>query len=130
MHTISKDFTFCAAHRLNGLPREHQCSRLHGHNYVVRVTIQDTTLDGTGFVIDYGQLKPVGRFIDEHLDHQFLNDILPELGGPDQPSAELMAQWLAGRVRDLVPGLRSSSRVTVGLSETVNTWAFFDGDAS
>src|SRR5215468_9371730 len=34
-YTISKFFEFSAAHHLTGLPDDHPCSRVHGHNYVV-----------------------------------------------------------------------------------------------
>jgi len=37
--TISKDFEFSAAHHLEGLDPEHPCSRVHGHNYVVRLEL-------------------------------------------------------------------------------------------
>ena len=37
MFKISKEFYFSAAHALFGLPDDHPCTRLHGHNYVVTV---------------------------------------------------------------------------------------------
>ncbi|HUM68046.1 MAG TPA: 6-carboxytetrahydropterin synthase, partial [Chloroflexota bacterium] len=39
MYTISKQFHFSASHQLNGLPLEHQCARLHGHNYEVELIL-------------------------------------------------------------------------------------------
>lgn len=36
---ISKDFEFSASHILEGLPTTTSRSRLHGHNYRIRVTI-------------------------------------------------------------------------------------------
>jgi len=114
MFTISKDFTFSASHQLAGLPEGHQCARLHGHNYVCRVEISSDHLDSTGFVVDYGELSPAGRWIDEHLDHRHLNDVLDF-----NPTAENLARYLAGFVATLeLPGA-----VAVSVSETPKTWA-------
>ena len=90
MFTITKQFEFSASHVLYGLPSGHQCGRLHGHNYVVEVELQSYALDETGFVLDYGKLKPFKDYIDSTLDHRHLNDVWPAM----QPSAELMAQAL------------------------------------
>ncbi len=43
MYTIAKRFTFSASHVIGGLPEEHPCARLHGHNYEVEVVLQSTT---------------------------------------------------------------------------------------
>ena len=45
MYTISKDFAWSASHVLDGLPKGHQCGRLHGHNYVARIELSGHTLD-------------------------------------------------------------------------------------
>lgn len=120
MFTISKTFEFSASHRLDGLPADHQCARLHGHNYVVRVALTSPDLDDTGFVLDYGRLSLIKTLIDSTLDHRHLNDVLPpEVGNP---TAEHMARWLASRVRDLVD-VPQGARITVAISETPKTWA-------
>ena len=127
MFKISKEYHFSAAHHLTGLPREHQCSRLHGHNYLVVVQLESEALDHTGFVLDYGELKPVKQFIDNELDHRDLNDVLPKIGGPYQPSAEHMARWLARKVRELI-SVPDGVAVAVGVSETPSSWAWFKED--
>jgi len=73
--SISKEYHFSAAHHLVGLREGHPCARVHGHNYVVTLTIRgDVGLDG--FVIDYNDLAPFGDYIDNALDHRDLNDVL------------------------------------------------------
>ena len=119
--TISKTFDFAASHRLDGLPEDHPCSRLHGHNYVVKVTITGD-VDPVGFVIDYRQLAPVKTYLDEKLDHRHLNDVLDF-----NPTAEHLAAHLAGHVRTLVPGITYAHEVTVAVSETPKTWAEVSG---
>jgi 6-pyruvoyltetrahydropterin/6-carboxytetrahydropterin synthase len=45
MHRIGKRFSFSASHFIGGLPAEHPCARLHGHNYEVEVSLQGTTTE-------------------------------------------------------------------------------------
>lgn len=124
-YTISKDFAFEAAHHLFGLPEGHQCARTHGHSYRVRVTLTSAVLDETGFILDYGQLKPFGAWIDANLDHQDLNRV-PALG-LDQPSAESLAEALYDVLLHEVQ-LPAHVLVTVGVSETAKTWATYIPD--
>ena len=118
-YTISKDFPWSASHQLVGLPDDHPCSRLHGHNYIARVTITADTLDDTGFVIDYGQLAGVRRYIDDTLDHQHLNHIFRF-----NPTAENLARHLSDVVsKALTTSARDDLTVSVAVSETPKTWA-------
>ncbi len=112
---ITKKFEFSASHQLAGLPEEHQCARLHGHNYVVELELSAAAADltATGFVRDYGDLSSFKIWIDKTVDHQHLNDIVS-----DNPTAENLAMWIYGHwVQDL-PELTS-----VRISETPKTWA-------
>jgi 6-pyruvoyltetrahydropterin/6-carboxytetrahydropterin synthase len=115
MYTISKDFTFDAAHRLEGVPEGHKCARDHGHTYTVRVTLQTPVLDDTGFVVDYTDLKALGRYIDEHFDHRHLNDVLDF-----NPTAEHLARHFYDWCRDRWPEVTA-----VSVSETPKTWATY-----
>lgn len=122
MFQISKDFTFSASHQLSGLPDGHQCGRLHGHNYTVRLELVslDRDLLPVGFVMDYGELKPFGRYLDNRLDHRHLNEVFDF-----NPTAELMARALYRvAVSELV--LPQGVDVTaVSVSETAKTWATY-----
>ncbi|MEP6067936.1 MAG: 6-carboxytetrahydropterin synthase, partial [Paracoccaceae bacterium] len=64
MYRITKEFHFSASHQLLNLPEDHQCARLHGHNYIVIVELASTSLNSNGFVRDYGELKPLKTYID------------------------------------------------------------------
>ena len=119
MYQISKDFPWSASHVLNGLHDDHPCGRLHGHNYVARVTIEAATLDENGFVVDYGRLAPFKAYIDEVLDHRHLNDVTDE-----NPTAEHLADMLTAVAGTCVHGQRDVTMyVTVAVSETPKTWA-------
>lgn len=90
MYAISKEFHFSASHQLNHLPEGHQCARLHGHNYVVKILLWSKEVDSNGFVLDYGELTEFKNLIDS-LDHRHLNDLFPEM----LTTAENLAKWLA-----------------------------------
>lgn len=94
VHRISKSFSFSASHRLEGLPAAHKCSRLHGHTYVVKVTLEGP-LDDVGFVLDFAELSWIAVLIDNEVDHRHLNDVLE-----DNPTSENLATWFAVRIRD------------------------------
>lgn len=69
MHQIQLEHTTDTGHRIPG----HEgglgkCARLHGHTYRFQVALAAETLDITGFVIDFGEIK---RILDEW-DHRTL----------------------------------------------------------
>lgn len=68
MQTCTRRFVFDAAHRVLG--HKGKCQYLHGHRYVVEVTVQTPSLDKLGMVMDFGVVKElVGGFIEKELDH-------------------------------------------------------------
>ncbi len=114
MYTISKRFEFSASHQILGLPADHQCARLHGHNYVVEIVLRSEALNSVGFVRDYGELCDLKRYIDGKLDHRHLNDVL----GDDQTTSECIAKHLFDWCNARWPEV-----VAVRVSETPKTWA-------
>ena len=48
------------------------CSFIHGHNWGISLTFACLAPDANGFVVDFGELKYIKRWIDEHLDHACL----------------------------------------------------------
>lgn len=105
MFSISRDFTFCYGHRL--LNYDGKCRNLHGHNARVRVVLSGETLNSTGMVRDFSDLKrSVAGWIERNLDHRLIlahNDPLAErLAGQDtelfltdeNPTAERLAQLI------------------------------------
>lgn len=123
MYSISKEFHFSASHKLEGLPDDHQCARLHGHNYIVKIEIKNSELDDVGFILDFGDLSVVKDYIDEQLDHRHLNDVLDF-----NSTAENMAHHLHSKVGEMLT-LPEGSQVTISVSETPKTWAHFTGGA-
>ena len=71
MYSITKSFKFEASHRLFDMPSNHQCRNIHGHSYVVNVTISVDTLKDN-MVIDFGKLKQFQTHLDKHYDHSII----------------------------------------------------------
>ena len=118
MYKISKEFSFCASHRLEGLPKTHPCSRLHGHNYVVVAELEANFLSELGFVVDYRSLSPIKTFLDKYLDHQDLNEALDF-----NPTAENIAKFLFNTFKNTYPQL-----VSITVKETPKTTATYMPD--
>lgn len=116
MYRIRKEFHFSASHQLMGLPTDHPCSRVHGHNYIITVELCDIRLNEVGFVTDYRALEPIKKFIDETLDHRHLNDLMAI-----NPSAENIAKWLYEIFHGTFPQLSA-----IEVSETEKTTARYE----
>ncbi|MBO0802831.1 MAG: 6-carboxytetrahydropterin synthase [Nocardiopsaceae bacterium] len=89
MYSISKTFSFEAAHHLPSLPPEHKCSRVHGHSYTVTVTVAGSDLHGPGWVMDFAGLNPLGDYLARVVDHRDLNEVLDF-----EPTSERLARYL------------------------------------
>ncbi len=98
MYELTTIVDFEAAHRLADYPGK--CSRLHGHNWRVEVTVAGPGLDGLGMLVDFRVLKQEVSRVIETLDHYYLNEIEPFR--TVNPTAENIAAYvyreLAGRL--------------------------------
>jgi 6-pyruvoyltetrahydropterin/6-carboxytetrahydropterin synthase len=112
--TIAKQFEFSASHIIGGLPQDHPCSRLHGHNYLAQVELRSDTLNQVGFIRDYHELTELKVFINKTIDHRHLNDVL----GHDRTTAEEIARYFFEWCKARWPEVSA-----VRVSETPNTWA-------
>lgn len=116
--TIAKEFSFDAAHSLPN--SDGPCKRLHGHTYHVTVIARGQTqpLDGRpeeGMVIDFTRIKMIFKErIEARCDHQFLNETVPVA----RTTAELLATWMLGEMREVLPQV-----VAIRVSETPSSWA-------
>ena len=123
---VTKDYlVFCSGHFITYHGSE--CERLHGHNYRVAAEV-DAPLDENRYVFDFIALKNIMRELTDELDHYMLVPTRSKLIAVDEtgPSvrlrfrdkewvfpredcvllpienttAELLATYLAGRLRD------------------------------
>ncbi len=89
MYYIEKTFEISASHHLN-LSYESKCTRVHGHNWHVKVYCKAKALNKDGMVADFGIIK---ESIHGRLDHTDLNEVLPF-----NPTAENIARWITEQI--------------------------------
>ncbi len=65
---VYKDIPF--AHRQHN--HSGHCSYIHGHNWSIKITFCCDERDENNFVVDFGKLKFLKKWIDENLDHACL----------------------------------------------------------
>jgi 6-pyruvoyltetrahydropterin/6-carboxytetrahydropterin synthase len=98
---IYKEFTLEAAHFLPSAPPGHPNSRVHGHSFRVRVTVDGEPDEKTGLVMHLDDVEAALADVHEALDHRFLN----EVEGLSQPTLERITMWLWDRLHNRLPGL-------------------------
>lgn len=86
--------SFSAAHNLRNF--RGKCENLHGHNWKVEVVLRGKSLDGSGMLVDFGELKAATREALEEVDHKYLNELT--LFSLDNPSSENIARFLFERL--------------------------------
>ena len=116
---IFKAFTFEAAHRLPNVPADHKCARLHGHSFRTEIWVQGEVGEDSGWVTDFADLKRAFMPLYDRIHHRYLNDI----EGLENPTSEVLAQWIWKRLQEDLPGL---SKVVV--RETCTAGAVYRGD--
>ncbi|AJT62428.1 hypothetical protein T261_0739 [Streptomyces lydicus] len=89
-YRIGKRFRFEATRRLEG-------GRWDGHSFTAEVVLSAHTLGAEGFVIDFGELAPLKRYIDATFDHRTLNDVTEDV------SNDGLSQHLADRASANLP---------------------------
>tara|TARA_R110001592_G_scaffold40654_1_gene133347 strand:+ start:1548 stop:1982 length:435 start_codon:yes stop_codon:yes gene_type:complete len=62
---LYKDIPFAHRQHLH----DGHCSKIHGHNWDIRITFGCKELDSRGFVVDFGKLKYIKKYIEDMLDH-------------------------------------------------------------
>jgi 6-pyruvoyltetrahydropterin/6-carboxytetrahydropterin synthase len=111
---------FSAAHALRDYLGD--CARLHGHNWIVQVSVRCRELNAIGIGIDFRVIKEHVRAILEGLDHANINE-LPQFHAVN-PTSENISQFL---YREL--GKRINSDVVsvskVKVSETPNAGVYY-----
>ena len=106
---ITRKLEFDAGHRIPD--HRSQCRNLHGHRYVLEVTLRGDLVDtegapDRGMVMDFADLKAIVGAVLDPFDHHVINDIPPF----DQrnTTAELLAEFAYQEVSARLPGERLS----------------------
>ena len=71
MIKCTRRIEFDAGHRIIG--HQNKCQYLHGHRYVLEITIAAKNTDELGMVVDFGLIKDLAKgWIDENFDHSLI----------------------------------------------------------
>jgi len=116
MYEVTIKKSFSAAHVLKEIGGK--CEDLHGHNFLVEVTVAGDALNGEDLLIDFRDLKKWINEILDHLDHKYLNEV--EAFKDMNPSSERVAKHIFDRLMEKIHILNLGlvvSRVTVWESD-------------
>jgi 6-pyruvoyltetrahydropterin/6-carboxytetrahydropterin synthase len=98
---LTKDYRFEAAQTLPKVPPAHKCGQMHGHSFLIEISIEGEVNPDTGWIYDHAEISKAMNPLVELLDHAYLN----EIPGLENPTIELMAAWFWQKLAPQVPGL-------------------------
>jgi 6-pyruvoyltetrahydropterin/6-carboxytetrahydropterin synthase len=109
-----------AAHRFYQADCSPKCQSIHGHSWIITLTLKSTKLNAQGMVIEFGELKRAWRtWLDTHMDHTLmlhkddpiaatLQAVVPQMRLlllPTDPTTEHLAAWLTDQATLILLGL-------------------------
>ena len=132
MPYITKIYKFCAAHRYwndNWTNKQnedvfHDDIKIHGHNYILEITLNGQINESSGFIVDLNKLSEiVNRYVISKLDHsQIEKDI--DWFHDKQPSTENLVKYIWEQIADKIPGTARLHRVMLQETPTIYTEYF------
>lgn len=121
MFEVTVQQTFASGHSLRNY--RGKCENVHGHNYKVEVTFEGDSLNSTGLLVDFVEVKGLMHKVIGYLDHQYINDLKPfdELN----PSAENLAKYFHDEISAGIARENPVRISKVRIWETDNTAAVY-----
>jgi 6-pyruvoyltetrahydropterin/6-carboxytetrahydropterin synthase len=104
---LKQQFQIESARFLPHLSKDHPCSRLHGHSFVIILSFQGRLKSPEGWVIDYHEISTQMQPLLAALDHHTLN----EVPGLENPTSENLCLWLYEKAKRIWP--QELTKVTV-----------------
>lgn len=119
LYRIRKRWSFDATHHL---PLDDDaCAEPHQHTYTVEMIVDAGALTDPGWVDDFGALKPVKRYLDEHFAQQDLNTVL-EAPPTAEHVAVHLADWFRAEVEPELSGRLAGVCVSEGPASSAEYW--------
>ena len=112
MFELRQSFFIESARFLPKLPKNHPCSRVHGHSFYISLVWRGPKDSELGWVQDYHEVRQIAESVLTKLDHQLLNDI-EDLSNP---TTENIAEYLFCQLKQHIPQLKQ-----IIIKETSNT---------
>jgi 6-pyruvoyltetrahydropterin/6-carboxytetrahydropterin synthase len=130
--TLTISTHFSAAHRLapNLSPEQYgKCTRTHGHNYHLEVTVEGEMDSRTGMIVD---VKALNQVVEDYvickLDHSCLNEDIPDFAEV-VPTTENIARYISNLLESPIQGL-GVKLTNVKLYESHQLWIDYPGNGS
>lgn len=98
---LTREFHFDAAHCLEGYEPGHPNTRIHGHSFRARITLQGLPDKTTGQIMELAAFGTVLERVRQQLDHHMLN----EIDGLETPTLENICLWLWDNLSPHLPSL-------------------------
>lgn len=112
-YELKQHFQIESARFLPHLPKEHPCSRMHGHSFKIILRLGGDLQPQIGWVQDYHEINSVVQPVLGLIDHRVLN----EVPGLENPTSELLARWLYDKLKAPLPLLLSVTIMETSLTE-------------
>ena len=113
VYGLTHKFRLESARFLSKLPPGHPCRNMHGHSFLITLSLRASALDPSlDWLIDFNEVATAVRPVLARLDHKVLN----EVPGLENPTSENLCIYLLKELRPVLPMLWK-----VSISETVDT---------
>ena len=133
MPFITKQFKFCAAHKYWNDSWTHDKNfevfgddiKIHGHNYILDITITGPINEESGFIFCIQELKNiVNAYVIKKIDHSLIQEDIPWFKGK-QPSTENLCLFIW---ESIVPHIASPAKLNkIKLRETPTIFTEYYG---
>jgi 6-pyruvoyltetrahydropterin/6-carboxytetrahydropterin synthase len=119
MYVVSVKAHYDSAHYLRKY--KGKCEKLHGHHYVVEVTLATEELNESGLAFDFVDVKRHLRELADWLDHENINELPPftEI----ESSAENQARFFFDELKRRLPPAMADALLYTRVWETPTQWA-------
>lgn len=128
MYTIEIRHNVESAHRFYAATSSSKCRNIHGHSWLITLTLAAPQLDNQGMVVEFGQIKRVWRdWLDTHVDHGIMlhsgdpmiaaiQSVEPDVRIftlPQDPTTENVAKFLFHQAQALLEQLTVGNQIHV-----------------
>lgn len=121
MYEVMIQAEFSSAHALRNY--RGKCENLHGHNWKIEIYVCGKSLDNTGLLVDFKELKTATKKVMDKIDHKVLNEI-PPFDKACNPSSENISRYV---LEEVGTQINNQNRVVYKVSawETPSTVATY-----
>ena len=136
MPFITKQFKFCAAHKYwnDAWDKDQNYKvfgddiKVHGHNYILDITITGPINQDSGFIFDIQELKNiVNKKVINILDHSQIQEDVPWFKGK-QPSTENLVTFIWEQITEHIKGPAQLHKIKLRETPTIFTEYFGPGE--